>query len=80
MHVTASEPSTESVADVDVELRYRTTETAIQEFEAALASLDASAKDRPDRMREVMGDAINSQLADLRDELAELAARRQTRR
>ena len=78
MHVTASEPGTESVADV--ELRYRTTETAIKEFEAALTSLDVHAKDRPNRMREVMRAAINSQLADLRDELAALAARRRTRR
>ena len=69
----------ESLSDAEVEARYRTTQRAIQEFEGALASLDAHAKDRPDRMRDVMRDAINSQLADLRDELANLEAHRGAR-
>ena len=73
------DPGSVSDEDTSVELRYQTTLKAIGEFEEALSSLDISATSRSDRMREVMCDAINSQLGDLRDELADLAALRRQR-
>ncbi len=55
---------------------YEVTLVAIREFEEALAGLDTDAKDRPERTRALMREAIESQLEDLRAQLADLAAGR----
>lgn len=52
------------------DLQYRVTQRAAREFEESLARLDADAKDRPAWMRRAMREAMESQLADLRSELA----------
>lgn len=55
---------------------YGITSTAAREFEEALARLDVVEAHRPPEMRQLMRDAMESQLADLREELAEYDARR----
>jgi len=56
------------------DLRYRETQKAAREFEEALARLDVDAKDRPSWVRRALREAMESQLADLRRELAEYDA------
>lgn len=58
------------------ERRYRVTEAAIREFEEALARLDTVEARRPPDMRRVMREAIESQLEELREQLAEYEAPR----
>jgi DNA-binding XRE family transcriptional regulator len=58
------------------ELQRRVTQTAIREFEEALARLDEDAKDRPEWIRKGLREGMESQLADLRQELAEYDALR----
>jgi ribosome-binding protein aMBF1 (putative translation factor) len=52
------------------DLQYRVTQRAARDFEESLARLDADAKDRPAWVRRTMREAMESQLADLRSELA----------
>jgi DNA-binding XRE family transcriptional regulator len=61
------------------ELQRRVTQTAIREFEAALARLDADAQDRPEWIRKGLREGMESQLADLRQELADYDALRSGR-
>ncbi len=61
------------------ELQRRVTQTAIREFEEALARLDADAKDRPEWIRKGLREGMESQLADLRQELADYDALRSGR-
>ena len=56
------------------ELQRRVTQTAIREFEEALARLDEDAKDRPEWIRKGLREGMESQLADLGQELAEYEA------
>jgi hypothetical protein len=58
------------------ELQRRVTQTAIRELEEALAGLDEDAKDRPEWIRKGLREGMESQLADLRQELAEYEALR----
>lgn len=58
---------------MSVERRREVTRTAIREFEEALAALD-EARDPGDPWNKPMREAIESQLVDLRAELAELEA------
>ncbi len=58
------------------EVQSRVTQTAIREFEEALAHLDEDAKDRPEWIRKGLREGMESQLADLRRELAEYEALR----
>ncbi len=58
------------------ELQRRVTQTAIREFEEALARLDEDAKDRPEWIRKGLREGMESQLADLRRDLAEYDALR----
>ena len=58
------------------ELQRRVTQTAIRDFEEALARLDEDAKDRPAWIRKGLREGMESQLADLRQELAEYEALR----
>ena len=58
------------------ELQRRVTQTAIREFEEALACLDEDAKDRPEWIRKGLREGMESQVADLRQELAEYDALR----
>ncbi len=58
------------------ERQYRITRTAAREFEEALARLETVEAHRPPEMRRVMREAMESQLEDLRDELAEYDALR----
>ena len=58
------------------DLQYRVTQKAAREFEESLARLDPDAKDRPAWVRRAMREAMESQLADLRSELAEYDALR----
>jgi len=58
------------------ELQRRVTQTAIRELEEALARLDEDAKDRPEWIRKGLREGMESQLADLRQELAEYDALR----
>ena len=58
------------------DLQYRVTQRATRDFEESLARLDADAKDRPAWIRQTMRAAMESQLADLRGELAEYDALR----
>ena len=58
------------------EVQRRVTQTAIREFEEALAHVDQDAKDRPDWVRKGLREGMESQLADLREELAEYDALR----
>jgi ribosome-binding protein aMBF1 (putative translation factor) len=61
------------------ERQYRITKTALGEFEDALAKLEAREAHRPPEIREVMRDAILSQLEELREEIAEYEALRNGR-
>jgi ribosome-binding protein aMBF1 (putative translation factor) len=58
------------------EVQRRVTQTAIREFEESLARLDADARNSSPEMRRMMREAMESQLADLREELAEYEALR----
>ena len=58
------------------EVQRRVTQTAIREFEEALARLDDDAKDSPAWIRKGMREGMESQLVDLREELAEYEALR----
>jgi DNA-binding transcriptional regulator YiaG len=58
------------------EVQRRVTQTAIREFEEALARLAEDARDSPDWVRKGMREGMESQLADLREELAEYEALR----
>ena len=57
------------------EQQYRITSAAAHEFEEALARLDTVEADRPPEVRRVMREAIESQLDELHEELAEYEAR-----
>jgi len=57
-------------------LQYRVTQRAARDFEESLARLDTDAQDRPAWIRQTMRAAMESQLADLRGELAEYDALR----
>ncbi|MCC7368795.1 MAG: helix-turn-helix domain-containing protein [Chloroflexi bacterium] len=61
------------------ELQRRVTQTAIREFEEALARLDADAGDRPEWVRTGLRAGMESQLADLHQELADYEALRSGR-
>jgi len=58
------------------EVQRHVTQTAIREFEEALAHLDGDAKDRPEWVRKGLREGMESQLADLRQELGEYEALR----
>ena len=58
------------------ELQYRVTSAAAREFEEGLARLDATEAHRPPEMRALMRAAMESQLEDLRQQLAEYEALR----
>jgi len=58
------------------ELQRRVTQTAIRDFEEALARLDEDAKDRPEWIRKGLREGMESQVADLRQELREYEALR----
>jgi DNA-binding XRE family transcriptional regulator len=58
------------------DLQYRVTQRSARDFEESLARLNADAKGRPEWIRRTMRAALESQLADLRDELAEYDALR----
>jgi DNA-binding Xre family transcriptional regulator len=58
------------------ERQYRITKTAAREFEAALARLETVEAHRPPDMRRVMREAMESQLEELREEIAEYDALR----
>lgn len=58
------------------EVQRRVTQTAVREFEEALARLDSDARDTPEWVRKGMREGMESQLADLREELAEYEALR----
>src|SRR5437870_1629008 len=61
------------------ERQYRITKSAVREFEEALANLETVETQRPPEMRRVMREAIESQLEELRDQLAEYEALRSGR-
>jgi hypothetical protein len=56
------------------ERQYRATRVAAQDFEEALARLDTVEAHRSPEMRRVMREAMESQLEELREELAEYDA------
>jgi ribosome-binding protein aMBF1 (putative translation factor) len=58
------------------DLQYRVTRTAAREFEEALARLDETEGHRSPEMRALMREAMESQLADLRQQLADYDALR----
>jgi ribosome-binding protein aMBF1 (putative translation factor) len=58
------------------EVQRRVTQTAIREFEEALAHVDEQNADLHPRLRQGMREGMESQLADLREELAEYDALR----
>jgi ribosome-binding protein aMBF1 (putative translation factor) len=58
------------------ELQYRITREEATRFEQALVDLEANEAARPPDLRQLMREAIESQLADLRQELAEYDALR----
>jgi len=58
------------------ERQYRITKAAAREFEDALAHLDTMEARRPADLRRVMREAIESQLEELREQLAEYEALR----
>jgi ribosome-binding protein aMBF1 (putative translation factor) len=58
------------------DLQYRVTQKAARDFEESLARLNVDAKDRPAWIRKALREAMESQLADLRGELAEYDALR----
>jgi ribosome-binding protein aMBF1 (putative translation factor) len=61
------------------ERQYRITNAAAREFEEALASLETAEAHRPPELRQVMREAIESQLEELSEELAEYEALRSGR-
>jgi len=56
------------------ERQYRMTKTAVREFEDALAQLETVEARRPPELRQVMREAIESQLEELREQIAEYEA------
>ena len=58
------------------ERQYRITNAAAREFEEALARLETVEADRPPELRQVMREAMESQLDELREEIAEYDALR----
>jgi ribosome-binding protein aMBF1 (putative translation factor) len=58
------------------ERQYRITRAAAREFEGALGRLDSVEAHRPPELRRVMREAMESQLAELREQLAEYEALR----
>ena len=58
------------------DLQYRVTRAAAREFEAGLARLDETEGHRPPEMRALMRAAMESQLEELRQQLAEYEALR----
>ena len=58
------------------ERQYRITRTAAREFEEALARLETVEAHRPPELRRVMREAMESQLEELREELADYEALR----
>jgi transcriptional regulator with XRE-family HTH domain len=76
---TPAEPSAETTGSggmIANDLQYRVTRTAAREFEQALAQLDETEAHRSPEMRALMRAAIESQLEDLRQQLAEYEALR----
>lgn len=61
------------------ERQYRVTKTAAREFEEALGGLDTVEAHRPTEMREMMREAMESQLEELREQLADYEALRSGR-
>jgi ribosome-binding protein aMBF1 (putative translation factor) len=61
------------------EVQRRVTQAAIRKFEDALARLDEDARDRPEWIRAGLRAGMESQLADLRQELADYDALRSGR-
>jgi ribosome-binding protein aMBF1 (putative translation factor) len=61
------------------ERQYRITQTAIREFAEALDRLETVEAHRPPEMRRVMREAIESQLEELREQVAEYEALRSGR-
>jgi ribosome-binding protein aMBF1 (putative translation factor) len=59
------------------ERQYRITRTAAREFEEALARLETVEAHRPPALRQVMREAMESQLEELRDDLANYEALRE---
>jgi hypothetical protein len=59
------------------ERQYRITSTAVREFEEALVNLETVEGHRPPAMRRLMREAIESQLEELREDLAEYNALRE---
>lgn len=62
------------MAMADNDVQNRVTQKAARDFEESLARLDVDAKDRPQWIRRALREAMESQLADLRSELAEYDA------
>ena len=58
------------------ERQYRITKSAVEDFEQALARLETVESDRPPEVRQVMREAIESQLEELREQVAEYEALR----
>ena len=58
------------------ERQYGITKSEAAKFEAALSGLETAEGHRPDEMRQIMREAIESQLEELRDQLAEFDALR----
>lgn len=58
------------------ERQYRITRTAAREFEEALSRLETVEAHRPPELRRVMREAMESQLEELREELADYEALR----
>ena len=56
------------------ERQYRITRAAVREFEEALARLETVEGHRPPEMRQVMREAMESQLEELREQVAEYEA------
>jgi len=70
------------VAVIANERQYRITNVAAREFEAALSRLDTVEAHRPPNMRRAVREAMESQLEELREEVAEygsLRSRRESR-
>jgi len=57
-------------------LQYRVTQRAARDFEKSLARLDVDAGERPAWVRRAMREAMESQLEELREEIAEYDALR----
>lgn len=58
------------------ERQHRITRAAMREFEEALARLDTVERHRPPELRQVMREAMESQLEELREQLADYEALR----